>query len=84
MKRANILLDFYNAISLDNAETIGDIPIEVLEFLSVYEYNDLCKGFVARHFKKGWGHRAIIKFYSLPNRLVRKIGNKVGKMANNY
>jgi hypothetical protein len=81
MKIEKYIVLFYNRISGSQAETIEEVPPEVLEFLSAYDYETLIKPFVAEDLRSDMSRDQISIKYGVSPHYGRIVGREIGRFA---
>ncbi len=72
------LVLFYNRIAETQAETIKDIPPDLLLFLSAYDYEEIIKPFVIEDLYSGLSREQIAVKYGVKTHHGRRIGRDLG------
>ena len=75
-----LVLEFYNRVAVNNqVESIEQIPLESLEFLSMLNTASLSYAFVIEGLRKNQTCAQIARKTKLPTHKIRTIGKSIGK-----
>lgn len=79
-KHVDFIVEYYNRITKEHAQSISDIPIDVLDFLTLHEPDHFVYGFVSERILTGrQGRDKIAKFFQVNQNFVRKVGKSLQK-----
>jgi hypothetical protein len=81
LRKETYIIRFYNKVAQTNAESINDVPKEVIIFLSNMDYHELIIPFVVERFKNGtYGSLGGLRnhFKTTKNSLLRRLGARSG------
>lgn len=68
-----MLVRFYNAVSQNEVDTIGEIPFEVMQVLAGISYRHMVEPFILADIKGGMNSRQIESKYGIARSSIRRI-----------